>query len=333
MQLKFYRFSLHPLNDLSNRYNTIFSNELKTNLEKFGNTVTFKDIIQQDAFIKLSDIPFYENSEYPDLKMLCDDFFIIENTDNGKFIVIDIQDSLSLMRYMLPHENCVGFIQTFYNQKCITQEFKKSHLVTVGNYFPIEPDLVESYYDTISKITPTDKRLFFSGTIGYENGYVKSDGSPRREVVMIMKEKHPDEVRVLDRNNKLPRIEWWKEAAKHYINLALPGHPWCSREHELWALGLPILSTYWVSPTIFCPRPNYHYLSTDGGDVEWTGVCEDPEYAADKLYERYKKSIDNPEYLKWIGSNGRKYYLDYIKPSSSAKYYAETINNWVLLKN
>jgi len=106
---------------------------------------------------------------------------------------------------------------------------------------------------------------------------------------------------------KLPLTEFFKKAATHTINLALPGHPWCSREHELWTLGLPVIMYEHTHHMAVPLLPNYHYVAVPGGPRLSIGMAKDPELAADRIIETHREWIkpENRWRLNMVAKNGQ----------------------------
>jgi len=148
-----------------------------------------------------------------------------------------------------------------------------------------------------------DDRLYFSGT---QKGFTPNTNYNYREVLHVLNG-FPEEVLVV--GEKLSDVDWWRKAATHRLNLVLPGHPWCSREHELWSLGLPFLTYRFDHFVVSQPIPDHDYVAVEGVQRHpETGVAIYREEGAYAILERYREVIGNHEWLEWVGRNGQMHY-------------------------
>jgi hypothetical protein len=149
-----------------------------------------------------------------------------------------------------------------------------------------------------------DDRVFFLGN--NKPDYLHR-GRRIREVISCLEYLYPDDVRVGSWEKKLPPEEFWKVAATHTINLGLPGHQWCSREHELWTLGLPVMlyeHTHHMGVELI---PNYHYVAVPVGKRLSIGMADNPEEAAHQIIRAHREWIKphNRWRLDNIAKNGQ----------------------------
>jgi hypothetical protein len=226
-------------------------------------------------------------------------WFILANNETKKFILFDLQDSPGAAYKMLDHENLIFVFsgQFSYERLRIESQSKNVHKFLPFVYTAYYPKLTKSLREEIQEsrrsLEKLDDRIFFYGN--NRDTYVHSDehGNKQkiREVISVLAEKYPDESCVGSWEDKLPLVDFFKKAATHTINLALPGHPWCSREHELWTLGLPVMMyepTHHMSVPLI---PNYHYVAVPGGPRLSIGMAKDPELAADRIIEIHREWI------------------------------------------
>lgn len=264
-----------------------------------------------------------ENPEHP----VCADVLIFRNPDDGGVFVISFQDMPAVSPKLAEQGILKGASFTHYSPEWIIENLPNHrHLIHPGYYFPMHPGWIEEHRKLI-KPTFEDRRMFFAGTTGMEEDfrYTAYNGEPRRKIAHILADKYPDKMRLLTREDKLERREWWKEASKHYINLSFPGHPWCNREFELWGLGLPVMASQWTNLMINNPIPNYHYFSPYGGEQDYNGVAIDAEFAADQIAEYYDLIIDNEEFIRKVARQGQEFYDRYISIEHAAKEYYNLI--------
>lgn len=214
-------------------------------------------------------------------------WMLIANRDTNKFSVIDLQDSPGITFLLQWHHNFIISLVGQFRLERYYEENKDLNLTKLipFNYFAYYPNLVDSLVEEIQDIRSSctlDDRVFFLGN--NREDYVHR-GRRIREVISSLEYFYPDEVRVGSFEKKLPPEEFWKEAAKHTISLGLPGHQWCSREHELWTFGLPVMlyeHTHHMGIELI---PNYHYIAVPVGERLSIGMADNPEESCPSNYE------------------------------------------------
>lgn len=234
---------------------------------------------------------------------LINDALVIEDTDADDFVVVDYQDCSEGPGYalsMIPQWR--GSFLSMYHRPSVVAHYGtvKARRVWPGWFCDYAPGLTRLYRGDVADIRENwdalDDRLFFAGTVG--GGYVVN-GYNIREAAEILRERYPDEVDIRwkragedGQGEKLDREDWFLEAARHKVVLALPGHPWCYREHEMFSLGIPLLTYRWEAE-IFSPWiPDIHYAATDPGERHPMGFPIDQERGAEILIERHRKILE-----------------------------------------
>jgi len=244
-------------------------------------------------------------------------WFILANDKTKKFVLFDLQDSPGVAYKILHHENLVFAFTGQYSFERIYHEcsnnrqyiYKFIPFIYTAYYPKLTKNLRSEIQDFRNSIKKLDDRIFFYGN--NRDSYTHSDrnGTPQkiREVISVLAEKYPDESCVGSWEAKLPLAEFFKKAATHTINLALPGHPWCSREHELWTLGLPVIMYEHTHHMAVPLLPNYHYVAVPGGPRLSIGMAKDPELAADRIIETHREWIkpENRWRLNMVAKNGQ----------------------------
>lgn len=243
-------------------------------------------------------------------------WFILANNETKKFILFDLQDSPAAAYNMLHHENLIFVFTGQFSYERLRNEIKSPNIYkfipfVYTAYYPKTADKLFEEIQEIRKNTKQlDDRIFFYGN--NRDTYVHSDpdgvSQKIREVISVLAEKYPDESCVGSWEAKLPLEDFFKKAATHTINLALPGHPWCSREHELWTLGLPVMMYEHTHHTAVNLIPNYHYVAVPAGRRLSIGMAKDPELAADRIIETHREWIkpENRWRLDAVAHNGRE---------------------------
>lgn len=238
-------------------------------------------------------------------------WMIVSNDETKNFCLVDFQDYPGITQTMCQHK-LPNFVMSLLGMFSIERyrntpiDITKIVPFVFTSYYPI---WTESFVETIADIrknTPElDNRILFYGNTRPEYHH---DDFPIREVANILKEKYPDEVDIGGWHEKLPLEDFFKKAATYKVALALPGHPWCSREHELWTLGIPVMMYEHTHHMAVDLVPNWHYIAVPGGERRNIGMAKDPEYAADSIMKYHRKWI-LPEY-DWrrniIARNGQE---------------------------
>jgi hypothetical protein len=252
---------------------------------------------------------------------ICDSLWFIVANDNSKnYCLIDLQDSPSITSILQNHHGYVMSLVGQYNLERYYDESKHlNHTKLVPfTYFAYYPKFVESLIEQIQDIrrnTELDNRIFFLGN--NREDYIHR-GRRIREVISSLQMNYPDLVRVGSWEKKLPPEEFWKEAAKHTISLGLPGHQWCSREHELWTLGLPVMlyeHTHHMAVELI---PNYHYVAVPVGKRLSIGMADNPEEAAEQIVKTHLEWIkpENRWRLDNVAKNGQIRMMKYASPTA-----------------
>jgi hypothetical protein len=247
-------------------------------------------------------------------------WMLVANRDTNKFSLIDLQDSPGVTLILQNHHN---FVLSLVGQLSLERYYEENKdLGTTKlipfNYFAYYPNLVDSLVEEVQDIRSSsvlDDRVFFLGN--NREDYVHR-GRRIREVISWLEYMYPDEVRVGSWEKKLPPEEFWREAAKHTISLGLPGHQWCSREHELWTLGLPVMlyeHTHHMGIELI---PNYHYVAVPVGKRLSIGMADNPEEAATQIMKIHREWIkpENRWRLDNVAKNGQIRMSKYASPKA-----------------
>ena len=250
---------------------------------------------------------------------ICDSlWFMIANEETKRFVIIDMQDSPSITNVLQKHPNYVMSLVSQYSLERYRVDSPDLELTKLLPfvYFAYYPKLVETKIQEIQDIRSSctlDNRVFFYGN---NRDTYRHSGRKIREVISLLEMKYPDEVCVGGMDSKLPPEEFFKKAATHTINLGLPGHPWCSREHELWILGLPVMMYEHTHHMAVDLIPNFHYIAVPAGERLSIGMAANPELAADNIIKAHREWIK--PHNKWrldnIARNGQKRILKEVSP-------------------
>jgi hypothetical protein len=256
-------------------------------------------------------------------------WLMLANNETRKFCLVDLQDSPAITAILQNHD---GYVMSLVGQFNLERyHLENSNLnftkLVPFNYFAYYPLLTESLIEKIQDIRSNavlDNRVFFLGNNKEE--YVHG-GRRIREVIRWLEYLYPDDVRVGSFEKKLPPEEFWEVAAQHTINLGLPGHQWCSREHELWTLGLPVMlyeHTHHMGIELI---PNYHYVAVPVGNRLSIGMADNPEKAARQIMHAHREWIrpENRWRLDNIARNGQIRMMKYASPKASVPKMIELL--------
>jgi len=289
---------------------SILMTELKKELWNMGHEadIAFVPLYDKLHRLKIDDIGLDVLAQSPIPQGL---WFIVANRDTNKFCIVDLQDHPCITEAVC-YTATENFVMSFTSMFSV-ERYRGSHIditklvpFVFMAYYPI---MIENMVAEITthrrSLKELDNRLLFYGNT---RDIYSHEGAPIREVANVLKNKYPDEVDIGGWGEKLPLQDFLKKAASHKINLALPGHPWCSREHELWTLGLPVMMYEHTHSMAVDLIPNWHYIAVPGGERRNIGMAKDPEYAADEIIKCHRKWLQ-PEYewrLNNIAMNGQR---------------------------
>jgi hypothetical protein len=295
----------------------ILAHELKRELITMGHDVNVSYVnFYEDA--KLLYIPELGINITSNVEISTSLWIIIANDETQNFAVVDLQDSPSVTYLLQHHPKYIMSLVSQYSLERYQLDSKDLDFTKLLPfvYFPYYPRLVESMIQEIQDIrrsTQLDDRIFFYGN--NREDYIHR-GRRIREVISALAYRYPDEVCVGSTEKKLPLEEFFKKAAIHTISLGLPGHPWCSREHELWTLGLPVMLYEHTHHMAVDLIPNYHYIAVPVGKRLSIGMADNPELAADNIIKAHREWIkpNNRWRLDNIARNGQRRILKQASP-------------------
>lgn len=242
------------------------------------------------------------------------DYMVLKNTITGRFSVLDFKDGPSSAQVLQTEPGFSGALISMYEPGWVDENFNHPELVEPYLFFDQMPNLTQQMALEVSQIheTASDNRLFMAATLGTEDFYsIKtSDGRVvgRRHLARVLAERWPDEVLIWDRDQKLPREQYWLQAAQHRWNLFLPGHPWCYREHEHWRLGLATISLNLWHPLKIALNPGEHYVSVQvpQSERDYTGCSLNPEAHAEQVIQTFRRVRDDERLRKRIAQSAQQ---------------------------
>lgn len=231
--------------------------------------------------------------------------YIIENNETKKFVVIDYSDDCNQVFGLTTFKNFAGILSSQYNQckidKDIPDESLRKLIVPI-NYRETNWNFGQ-YYDTIQeyrKQITLDKRLHFRGSV-YPN---------LRDSIMFLLQRDAKNVCV---GGRTQFDEYIKEAAAFKLTLSMGMSPYssdiCYRDIEMFGLGIPVLRPEFRIKMQDQLLPNVHYISCDVELDPYTLWTANHRQTANSIYERYLQVVDDDEFLNYIATNAREWYL------------------------
>jgi hypothetical protein len=229
------------------------------------------------------------------LVMECE--YVIENLTNGEFVVMTVADypctSAWLPEHRAGNEHLKKVIIAQYNPKIIHYHVKKDlHKFSPWSYFQSGFFNLDVYHEKRKYIKNKIDRLYYKGE------------TPNRPFL-----NHIDKDLITD-FSCIPGDMYMNELINHKIALSIDGvGEFCYRDVELMGLGVPMIRYEYISQMKSPLIPNHHYISLERpDDLEYYRLGEKPH--ADALINRYNEVVNNEEFLEYISSNARQYYID-----------------------
>ncbi|MGA1049738.1 MAG: hypothetical protein ACO3UU_17170, partial [Minisyncoccia bacterium] len=130
-------------------------------------------------------------------------------------------------------------------------------------------------------------------------------------------------------NHNLSYRDYLQELSQYRCALSLPGGTEvCNRDIECFAVGVPVIRPYlniqYPDPLI----PNYHYISCYMDCKYWSGSPSylDNDVFAVYLQDYWNRIKDNFEYLSFISSNARDWFVKNCSLDNNINYILSNIN-------
>lgn len=314
-----HNFQVSPVRN-HQRFDALILSAVVQALEQAGHLVVVKDIYlpgnQAVGTISFKGATF---------SGLIGDFLVVEEGESGKFWVVDYQDmNTGPAACLATAPGFAGAFISMFLRSAMRDIFHPDayECVAPGWFTDIYPETTEESLPVVQDIRTRklDRRLFFAGKI---NDYSSGEDNIRQAAV-VLQEKYPDEVRV--ETTKLDRVQWFMAAAQHAVCLTLPGGgPWCSREFELFHLGIPVLTYEWTSELQHRWVPNLHYTAVEGMARHRSGFPLDSEQAADQLIARHRQVMQQLEVVEVRARHARVHYECFFRPSKIGQQAASLI--------
>jgi hypothetical protein len=312
----------HEFSDQGKYYPTTFLTELFDRLEHI-----YKNIYN----FKVVSSPEYEDNGLGSV-FSCLNFSII-NPYNDKYILISFFDNwrYHFMKHMgwKPEK----MIQFFYPGGFNYQEYFYFKHLERDNKDIDCPINIEKIYNSFY-YCPHNAGFEDYYTNLYENRYIENTTPElyfrgymwdfRKDMV---RELDDDSIKIIDKNNtekdNLDYEHYLADSLGYRGVLSLPGgNEMCNRDIEGFAIGTPVfrptISVQYEDPLI----SNYHYVSFYDNCKYWDG---DPWYSSHdsfskSLHDCWYRMKHNVQYLNFVASNARSWYLKNCTFENNMKY-------------
>jgi len=249
------------------------------------------------------------------LLMECE--YVIENVDNGEFVVMSASDDLShaiLNEKENPYLKKV-LVSQFNPDKILNHVGKFMFKYSPWTYFVSSIIDIEEYYNKRLYKQPTEDKLYFRGTSIEDRA--------------ILKYFKPE---IITNFRPIAQNAYYDDIIKHKIALSVDGRgEFCYRDVECFGLGIPIIRYEYISKFYDELIPNYHYISLDRpNDMGLYRLGN--EHHAKQLESRYFEVLNNLEFLDFISKNARNYYEKNIVQKNKIKNTFDllNLNKWLV---
>jgi hypothetical protein len=249
---------------------------------------------------------------------------IFEFDDTKKFKTFDFGDAPTLTLQLSKSKNFIGAAIGQYNPFLWDRYIDNSELRQ-----KIKPSIypetcwnfgIENYNDISEyrKSIELDTRLYWRGSVYRNPNMIEFN---RRLAIQILNSK-------LDTfyfgDGPLSFDDYIKEAIQFKLCLGFGvggGYvcgDFCLRDIEMYGMGIPTIRPKYAVQTDDPLIPDYHYISVDC-EFDETFRYTNPELLADSIVKRYREVIDDTDYLNYISSNAREWYVKNVSGPNISK--------------
>jgi len=219
--------------------------------------------------------------------------YIIENMENGEFVVLSVSD---LLTHAILNEK-----ENPYLKKVLVSQFQpKEILAHVGNkmykyspwsYFKSSMVDLEPYHKKRLGVTEFINKMYFRGT-----------SLEDREILNYI------DKNIITDFKPIAQESYYNDIIQYKLALSVDGRgEFCYRDIECLALGIPMIRFEYVSKFYDELIPNYHYISIPRPD-DLTLYRMGNEHHAKLIESRFFEVVNDEDFLNFISKNGREYY-------------------------
>ena len=247
--------------------------------------------------------------------------YVIENLDNGEFVILSIADEL--------YESVLGerenpflkkvLISQFIPEKIERHALENFHKYSPWTYFQCGMDDLEFYREKRKSIDNKIEKMYFRG-------------DKRARSIL----KHFDSI-YLENPGRTNAEEYFNEVINYEIGLSIGGvGEMCYRDIEYMALEIPFIRFEYQTKMIPNLIPNFHYISIPlDEDIPKINLIKCDRIGnhnhVKKIESKFREVIKNKEFLKFISNNSREYYENNITLDNLIKNTFSTLklNDWI----
>jgi hypothetical protein len=122
--------------------------------------------------------------------------------------------------------------------------------------------------------------------------------------------------------------DYFDHAIRYKVGFSVTGVPEiCCREIEYMAIGLPNFRLEYMTQLNPPLIPNYHYIAVDRSNFPWDANKdrEGGDEYVQAYIERFNEVKDDKEFLTFISTNARKYYLENCSDENRLKHIVSSL--------
>lgn len=290
------------------RYYNIFFDNFIHKLSEKNDVITdryYKNVHRGRVQVDLS---WKEDEEF--LIEMQDCEMIVEDYDTKETFIFSVSDDLTPTSLNLQsYDNTKKvFISQFIRPKVnhhVKEEFRYKYQPWI--YFPSNQYDLESFYEKRKSVTNKLDKMYFRGETATRT---------------ILPHFRPE---VFTGGNGIGGFNVYANDLINYkLGLSIAGRgEMCYRDVEYMAMGVPFIrfeyTTEFQEPLI----PNFHYVSVERPEdlKDWMNLDRNgTKEHAEMIMERYLQVKDDDDFLNFVSENARKYYENYLSPTSSVEY-------------
>lgn len=291
--------------------------------DKFTDFLKTKFDVEENRFFQNAHFEnfsvYLDKQTNPQIKIMeCE--YIIENLDNGEFIIISVSDKIS--------DAMTKEIDNPFLKKCLISQFipkffesytiENFHKYSPWTYFPYLNMDYESIRNKRKNITNKIKKLYFKGD---ERG---------RTILNFFNSE------IFDKGERTYLETYFDEVINYEVGLCIGGvGEMCYRDIEFMMLEIPILRFEYETELYPKLIPNFHYISVEpteemmsSNSVRYDRLGGRKE--AKKIEERFNEIKNDMDFLNFITKNAREYYENNLTIDNQIKntYILTGLKDW-----
>lgn len=291
------------------RYYNIFWDNLINELSKKHDVVVDRYYKRAHMGSSSVDLQLIEDNQKEKLSMLeCE--MVIENLTDKEIQVLSVSDDLTSAILNLQSHPYVKkiFVSQFIRDKIfhhVREENRQKYHPWI--YFPSNEFDLEHFYNIRKSKEDFIDKMYFRGAASYRPilNYLSQDFFQGGDSIG-------------------PFEPYAHDLINYKVALSLAGRgEICYRDVECMAMGVPMIRFEYLSEFNSQFLPNIHYISIDRPSdlMSWFKLDREGEkHHADMITNKFVEIKGNKEFLDFISKNARKYYEDFLSPSSSVQH-------------